>query len=123
MKEVVIVIEGIEKVYEEIANSMVERLPERWFTAWFDAVFFPDHEFYSGEYISSEGDRASSFPTNRRGQLALRQLRDMFERANRPLWCRVRFELHSTGKFNMNWGYDDCDENGFAKFNADAEIE
>jgi hypothetical protein len=36
-------------------------------------------------------------------------------------WSLTRGGRDAAGKFNMKWGYDDCDAAGFARFDEEAE--
>ncbi len=116
-------IEGIETVYQQIADSIDESIHEPWSVAWMEGVFFTEHTSYSAEYQPQAGGPPKSFASGRNGRRAFERLRELFKNAGKPLWCRARFELHSNGKFNMNWNYEDCDQNGFARFDEQAELE
>lgn len=115
--------EGIEALYQQIAESIQQAIPEPWSVAWMEAIFFTEHISYFAEYIPDKGCMPKSFATGRLGRRAFEEMRELFRQSGKPLWCRVRFEIHSGGKFNMKWGYDDCDENGFARFDEQVELE
>ena len=114
-------VEGIEPLYQRIAESIAQSIDGPWTTAWMDAIFFPGHNFYSGEYVSPGSGKHKSFDTDIAAERGFKEIRQLFKRAGKPLWCSARFELHSDGKFKMDWGYEDCDENGFAKFDEEKE--
>jgi hypothetical protein len=80
------------------------------------AVFFPEHDFYSAEYVATVGTEPMSLKTQGRGRDAFDEIRELFKAAGKPLWGRAWFELHSDGKFKMDWSYDDYDADGFARF-------
>jgi hypothetical protein len=115
-------IAGIDRLYQQIAGSIQGSIPGQWEVAWIDAIFYSEHTFYSAEYVTREGGASISFATDRAARLAFVELREMFRQAGKPLWCRARFQIYSDGRFNMKWGYDDCDENGFARFDEEAEL-
>jgi hypothetical protein len=115
------VIDGIEPLYQQIAESIQEAIPEPWAVAWIDAIFYSEHVFYSGEFAPTSENKPKSFATGRIGRKAFVAIREKFREAGRPLWCRARFEVFSDGRFKMNLGYVDCDEAGNAKFDEDAE--
>ena len=50
-------IDGVEAFYEQIANSMIETIPEEWSTASFQAIFYPDGSVYEAEYIRKADGR------------------------------------------------------------------
>jgi hypothetical protein len=104
-------IEGIETIYQRIADAVVKQLPEDGMSARVDAVFFSDSSDYIGEYALSSG-RSVDFEITMEVTRAFKELRRKFKEAGKPLWGQASFELQSDGKFTMKWGYDNCDENG-----------
>jgi hypothetical protein len=48
-------------------------------------------------------------------------MRILFVQAGKVPWGRARFEILSSGQFNLQLSYDDCDERGFARFDDEAE--
>jgi hypothetical protein len=110
-------IEGIEQLYQAIAESIEQAIPDDWTTARMEAVFYPGSSDYVGEYIRKADGKVRAFSTGRLGERAFREIRKKFKEAGKPLWGQAIFELHSDGKFNMKWGYDDVDENGDTTFN------
>ncbi|HWE95791.1 MAG TPA: immunity protein YezG family protein [Tepidisphaeraceae bacterium] len=116
-------IEGIEPFYQQIGESIQGAISEPWQRAAVEAIFFPQSSKYLGEYFTAENAPPKGFPVDLKVIQSFRGLRELFKNAGKPLWCRARFELHSDGKFTMNWGYDDCDENGFAPFDEAKESE
>jgi hypothetical protein len=108
-------IEGIETVYQQIADSIVEAIQEPWTTAKVEAIFFADSITFESEYTRKRGGVAS-FATLLRGDRAFRELRKKFKEAGQPVRGQACFVLHDNGKFNMTWGYENCDENGNTVF-------
>jgi hypothetical protein len=115
-------IEGIEPFYQQIAESIQEAIPEEWTTARMDVLFYADGESYEGEYTRTADGKAVDFATTRKAERAFRGLRNKFKEAGKPLWGQASFELDSDGKFHMQWGYDNCDENGNTIFNEEEEL-
>ncbi len=114
---------GIEPFFQEIADSIQEAIQEPWSMASMEAIFFTEHISYIGEYQPSAGGTTKTFATLRAGRNAFVEIREKFRAAGKPLWGRARFEIQSDGNFKLNWGHDDCDENGFARFDEEAELE
>ena len=112
----------IEALYRQIAESMQAAIPEEWATAKFEAIFYLDCSTYEAEYTRKADGVSRSFQPADEGDRAFRQLREQFEQAGKRLWGRACFELRSDGTFNMQWSYDDCDENGDARFDEEEEI-
>ncbi len=115
-------IDGLEPLFQQIADSMMLAIPEEWATARFEAIFFPDGSTYEAEYTRGTDKRARSFQPASGGSHAFRQLREVFRASGKPLWGRACLELNSDGSFNMTWGYDNCDENGDSHFNEEQEL-
>ena len=112
-------IEGIELFYQQIADSIQEAVPEDWSIAKMEAIFYPDSITYLGEYERQADGKSRSFGTTRSGERAFRELRKKFKEAGKQLWGQAVFEIRSDGKFNMKWGYENCDENGNTVFDED----
>ena len=74
-------VEAIEPLYWQIAESMMEKIPEPWHRAWMDAIFYVDQIFYSGEYIQKEGEVPKSFATDRSVRRAFEEIREKFSEA------------------------------------------
>jgi hypothetical protein len=115
-------IEGIETFYQQIAESMADAIPEDWSSAKFEALFYPNSSTYEAEYTRKVDGVARGFQPTDNGGRAFRQLRKKFKEAGKPLWGKACFELHSDGKFNMKWGYENCNENGDTIFNEEEEL-
>jgi hypothetical protein len=111
-------IDGIEAIYQRIADARVKAIPLRWVSARSEATFFSDSIDFSGEYIPTKGS-PRSFKVGREITNAFEELRQRFKEAGKPLWGQAIFELQSDGKFNMKWGYDNCDENGDTIWNQE----
>jgi hypothetical protein len=115
-------IEGLELFYQQIAESMLEAIPEEWSTATFEATFFSDSSRYEAEYTRATDGLARGFQPTDTGCRAFRHLRKKFKEAGKQVWGQACFELLPNGKFNMKWGYDNCDENGDTLFDGDEEV-
>lgn len=112
-------IEGIEEFYQRIADSIVDAISEEWSIATVEATFYPDGEDYYCEYVRAVDGVPRSFLPSCCREEVFRQLRQKFKKDQKPLWGSAKFELSSDGKFKMNWNYDDCDEQGYARWDAD----
>lgn len=113
-------IKGIELFYQRIAESMIDGIPEEWSTASFEAAFFPDGPSFRAEYKGADGV-TRGFQPEAGGIKAFKELRKRFKAAGRPPWGRACFELRANGSFDMKWGYEDCDRDGYAIFDPEAE--
>jgi hypothetical protein len=116
-------IEGIEPFYQRIADGMTSALPDMWRHAWMDAIFYDGSVSYYGSYLVGEEEFCTDFETSRDAQKAFREMRALWATAGKMPWCRARFNLYSTGKFDLELSYDDSDENGFARFDEGADLE
>jgi hypothetical protein len=111
-------IEGIEELYQIIADKTAEAIPPPWTLARIEAVFFSDSIDFFGEYWPAQGN-PRSLKVVRDVTRAFESARQKFKEAGQKAWGQATFELHSDGKFNMKWGYENCDENGDTIWNAD----
>src|SRR5262249_8694171 len=114
-------IDGIETFYQQIAESMVEGIPEEWSSAKYEAIFYSGSSTYEAEYIRQTDGDVIGFQPGDAGDRAFRQLRKKFKEAGKPLWGRATFDLWPDGKFDMKFAYDNCDENGNTPFDAEEE--
>ena len=87
-----------------------------------DATFYSDQIDFQNTYVPPGKTQPRDFFLDSAGRRAFRELRDLFKQSGKPLWCRASFQIDSAGKFKMNWGYDDCDENGFARFSEEEAV-
>jgi hypothetical protein len=115
-------VEGIEQFYQQIAESMLDHIPEDWSVAIFEAMFFPQGSVYEAEYRRQADNVARDFRPASSGDRAFRQLRRAFQDEGKLLWGKARFELYPDGKFNLKLGYDDYDEKGDAHFDEEQEL-
>lgn len=115
-------IDGIELLYQQIAESIEEAIPDEWTTARMEAAFFSESSKYMGEYTRESDGVARDFPTSFEAARAFREIRKRFKEAGKPLWGRAIFEMDSQGKFKMHWDYDNCDEEGNAIFDEEEEL-
>jgi hypothetical protein len=115
-------IDGLEPLFQQIAESMLATIPEEWAIAQFEAIFYADSSTYEAEYTRRSDGKARGFQPAGEGSRAFRQIRARFKAAGKPLWCRASFQLHPDGSFNIQWGYDGCDENGNAPFDEEEVI-
>jgi hypothetical protein len=116
------VIDGLESLYKQIADSMLNAIPEEWSSAMFEALFFQDSSTYEAEYTRKADGKQRGFQPSSGGSRAFRELRKKFKEAGKPVWGRACFQLNSNGTFNMKWGYDNCDENGDTLFSEEDEL-
>lgn len=114
-------IEGVEPLYQAIAESIQETIDDDWSSAIMEAIFYSESSTYIGEYTRSVDGKARSFPTSGKGSRAFRALRERFREEGKPLWGRARFDLRPDGTFDIQWIYDNCDENGDTIFDPEQE--
>jgi hypothetical protein len=115
-------IEGAAQLYQDIAQSMVQAIPEDWSSAKFEAIFFDNASVFEAEYTRKDGKVRDFLPLSS-GPDALERLRELFKEAGKQLWGQVCFELRPNGQFNITFGYDNCDANGDTIFDEDQEVE
>jgi hypothetical protein len=107
--------DGPERFYQTIADGIVNAIPDdAWHKAWMEVTFFPRSTDYSGWYLIEADGEPISFLTDSKSDRAFEEMRTWFQNAGKPLWCRARFELFATGKFDVKFDYDG-DKDGFAE--------
>ena len=111
-------IEGIETLYQQIADSIVDAIQEPWSVVTMEAIFYTDSIDFDAEYTRETG-QVASFGINLATSRVFRALRKQFKEAGQPVWGQARFELRADGKFNMTFGYENCDEKGDTIFDAE----
>lgn len=104
-------IEGIEGIYQRIADAIVDAIPEAWTFAKIEVVFYSDGSSLTGDYFTESG-KMKDVMVEEDPSEAFCEMRERFQDAGKPVWGQACFELHPNGKFNMILGYDDCDGNG-----------
>ena len=104
-------IENIELIYDRIANAIIDEVPEEWEVATVTATFYPDGITWEPEVKTPTGELLS-FDVSMELTRAFRELRRKFKDSNKPLWGQASFIFQSDGKFNIKWGYENCDKNG-----------
>ena len=112
-------IPGIEQFYQRIADSIQESITEDWSTALIEAVFYSSTISFHGEYVRAIDGVPRSLRPTLDGMGAFKDLRKLFKEDGKPLWGSATFEIESSGRFKMNWGYDDCDKEGNTLWDAE----
>lgn len=105
-------------MYARIAQGISSKIPEPWVSAQIEAVFYDGTRDYYAEYLSEAG-KVRSFRMDLEPPRTLRELRQKFKDSGQPVWGQMRFELLPSGKFNLHWGYENCDANGDTIFIAE----
>jgi hypothetical protein len=117
------IIEGAESIYDRIAESIKKSILEPWTNAWIFVACYSEHNFYYAKYVPANGNPSQSYEINMEGAMAFVKLRKLFLQAGKPLWCQARFEVQSDGIFKMHFDYENCDKNGYARFDEDEHRE
>jgi hypothetical protein len=73
-------IDGLEPLFQQIADSMQEAIPEDWVTAQFEAIFYPDGSTYEAEYTRRADGKARSFLPASGGVVPFESLENCSER-------------------------------------------
>lgn len=108
----------IESFYNRIAAAIVDAIAEPWLNASIEVTFYPESSSCSAEYRRPDG-KLRSVGLQMDGVRAFRELRRKFKECGKPLWGQATFYIEPSGRFNMKWGYENLDENGNTRFDAD----
>ncbi len=111
-------IPDLEPIYAKVGNAISDRLPNEWKVARVEVIYYPENVNYFGEFLHSD-NRIGSFHLGYELICSIDDLRQKFRDAGQPVWGSVVFELHADGKFSCKWSYDNCDENGNRRWDAD----
>lgn len=115
-------VDGLGAFFQRIGAGLQASIPEDWITAKAEAIFFSDSSTYVGEYVR-KADRALRSTTNSSDNLkTIREMREKFRAAGKRLWGQFTFEMDASGKFNVHWGYENCDANGDTIFNEEESV-
>ena len=115
-------IEGIEPLYRRIADGIESAIREPWSSAFVEVAYFTEHSRYDGEYTGADGKATGSLEVVDDVRHAFDEARELFRLQGKLPWGRARFDLTSQGSFKMKWIYDDCDDQGFARFDEAKEL-
>jgi hypothetical protein len=104
-------IPGIEEHYQRIADALVATLPEGWRSVTVTAVFYADSISWYPESVTASG-KLESVDCNRDLRWAFQDFRQAFREAGKLAWGEVVFTMHADGTINVQFKYENCDENG-----------
>ncbi|MEM7315811.1 MAG: immunity protein YezG family protein [Planctomycetota bacterium] len=108
---------GIEPYYQRLANSIMGVAPKNWERLIAQSTFYEGSARHFCECV--KGGKSQSIPTPNDWDEILRELRTLFQIHDKKVWGQAEFTLTNSGEFNLDWGYEHLDENGFTKFDAD----
>lgn len=99
---------GIDQLYQQIADRLVDSLPPDWSEAWVSAAVQDDHAKADYDYRNQRGQESwfdPGFGVNGDIAGALIRMRRLMIDAGQPAWSRVRFTLQRSGKFHIDFDY------------------
>lgn len=102
-------IKGVAESYQTIAEAIENAIVEPWTVATIEVVYYPDGSDYFGEYLSASG-KSRGFEVTCDDEFD--SIRTRFKEEGHAVWGQATFTLRSDGTFDMNWSYENCDENG-----------
>ena len=117
-------VEGIEKYFQQLAEAAQEAIQEEWSKLRIESEHYPEFFQEYCEYWKESGGVENTFSSVAISRCLI-EMRQLFKEAEKPLWGRFIFELDNKGDFEVDFDFDNCDENGFldeaeyqAKFDA-----
>lgn len=113
-------IPGIEFFFERIGAAMKAALPDEWSSAEFGGRFFPGSSAFEAEYVRGDGT-AAAFQPDPDGNEAVKELRELFRLAGRPVWGEGWFLMQPDGGFKVRFSNEGVDANGDLPFDEAAE--
>jgi hypothetical protein len=104
---------GINELYRNFAQALVEAAPENWASAWVTAVVHDDHAKTQYDYRSKGGTENWFDPGDDRHDkiaIALIRLRQAMKQPDLELWNNIIFRVEQSGKFNAEFRHDPKDD-------------
>jgi len=96
----------IEEIYSEIGNSIANSIPTGWKKAWIEAEVEDDNANFTCRFINALGVK-DQFNTDFDTYQLFSELRDQFENTKGGKWDKAIFTLDSTGKFDIEFEYNE----------------
>lgn len=89
---------------------MISQLPEGWSDAFINAQMFGTAAEFQGGYKSEQG--AGKFKVSHTALDDFEDLQDLMIQEGQKKWNKAKFTLYPTGKFNMDfeWDQEQADE-------------
>lgn len=95
----------VEELYPQIAQTMVDAIPEAWDTAWVMVELKPGVISTQGHYQLLGAESPVSFRVPHQTLALFNQLHAQMVETMQADWKRARFDLKSTGKFDLSFEY------------------
>lgn len=96
----------IDDIYKSIAQDIVDNLPDSWDKAWINAHVIEDAAGVDGEYISAGAQDIHYFEVNDQAFDDFEELHEITTEGGRNLWNRAKFVLEPSGKFSIDFEWD-----------------
>ncbi|WP_062270713.1 immunity protein YezG family protein [Endozoicomonas arenosclerae] len=102
----------IDEIYSNIATRIVDAISEDWAEAFIEFEYFGDSGEYKGRYITSSSEETKNFKVGYKTYKEFKKLHDITTEGESDRWNRAKFTLYPTGKFNIDfeWDQDLADE-------------
>ena len=98
---------SIEQIYQEIAVSIAQSVPQDRTTAWVSVEVTGDSVYtIKGWYLGEEGGETRAFRVDGSVSRLFAQLRSLLKREGASSWLRAKFTLARDGEFELEFGYD-----------------
>ncbi|WP_161787483.1 immunity protein YezG family protein [Endozoicomonas numazuensis] len=100
----------IDDVYAGIGQQIADAISDDWSEAWLFVEFFEDAANFKGEYNSNS--ERKFFKVGYKAYKSFKKLYEITTEGESNRWNRAKFTLYPTGKFNINfeWDQDLADE-------------
>ena len=97
-------------LYRVIAEAAAENAPDGWVLLRVEAKLFDGYDSAGFFYKNSRGEEHKYDPGFDGFEAVMKsfvKLRDVMACAGKPTWKTARFELDASGKFHIDFGYDE----------------
>ncbi len=115
----------MERIYSKIAKKIVQMIPEEWARVFVYGEILEDVQKGFFYYLTKDGNqpiysyyipKLFGVPKEKYGEQreeflnSLQELWEVFKRSAEPVWTSMTMILESTGKFKIDYDYEDLTE-------------
>ncbi|WP_394146626.1 immunity protein YezG family protein [Vibrio atypicus] len=97
---------SIDALYLEIAQRIVNAIGDEWEKAVINFQYFGDAGEYTGRYYKTDADDEHHFKVGYQSYKAFKSIHKISTENGSNIWNRARFTLYPSGKFNIEFEWD-----------------
>ncbi|WP_308170693.1 immunity protein YezG family protein [Vibrio metschnikovii] len=97
---------SVDDIYMSLAQGIKVSIKDSWSMAWINASVLEDTGGIDGEYISSGSDDVKFFSVEDQAFDDFEELHEIMAGDGNVKWNRAKFTLYPTGKFSIDFEWD-----------------